>query len=416
MWRIKKSTLCAICFIIPSLIDILQYATGGTVSVILWLSVGFCAVMTVFDTVLGITSYTILSMMSALNDEIAKYLIVALLCGVAVNYFLTQNIRKLYLKECWLPIVLLLFIIFTRICDRAPQTSVYQLFYIEMLLVIIISNRISDNEKKQEACRIFTYTYIVCAVLFSIFSLLDMENGASRLRAFGTDTVRSLANMLGIAIIFCMFGLSKLRAAKIKVLYVMLISYFSIILLMTGSRGIMYAVIIVALYYIVAEKLISLRLLVPTALIVIAAVILAGYFIPSSMNLGRIYEADDGSRIVIWTRLLENMTWKDYLVGMGLNNSYRLTHWYSHSVFVDALVSIGIPAVAALIIWCLSVWGEALKNKNHMKAAWIMAIVLFFIPHGSVFTDTFWVMVWISYYIPDKPGISLDSNENAANM
>ncbi len=331
--------------------------------------------------------YLILSY-SAMLYENSMFLFIAFVIGVMIR-LVTKN-SFFYITFDTVMVFLLLCCTLITYLYVYSSMSVYILLCCDLLLFYSIKKQNSYIKSTEKNLSIIEIELIVASFLCSYFSIIASSDDATRLRIFGEGNVRSLANCIGLAIIFSVFNVSK-GSKPIKILRFIVIFSESIVLLMTGSRGVLYSVVAVVILYLIltGKKKHVIGLAVFTGIVLL----LAPKILPQTYDLERIYDVDNSSRMQIWKMIISGTKPIEWLLGAGLNTAYGRYGWYSHSVFVDCATSLGLPAFIVLVALIVSMIKETKVRNDAKQFCMIVFAIIMFVTHGSVFTSAFWIFL-----------------------
>jgi len=254
----------------------------------------------------------------------------------------------------------------------------------------------------------------VCVLISGYIALIMAYSGeidANRLAI--SDSVRQLANVLSFAsavtlLVIISYGQKYISRVKTFVYYFLTIPIvFS--LFITVSRGAiiasMAAVTISYLFSIYKNqkkitKIIPTLMLISIPLIAITQLNL-DMFQRYFNNLSYRFQAENlefGTEIrqYIWKNVIFNLDNSELMLGLGIGgfrykSSILNIYYYSHSVFVDFLVTCGLLFFIPFIIFLLGTLIRGLKQMNHFCIGLMAFIVLCFVSHGSITSLIFWL-------------------------
>jgi O-antigen ligase len=261
---------------------------------------------------------------------------------------------------------------------------------------------------------LITIALFVSAALAMFFSV--MTTSGYRFSLF--DNVRSIANVLGIAIVLGVMYLYKRFTTsdsdeKFKlssyqgiglIVYLVVMSIF---LLLTVSRGVILAegISLLIFFSIIIKpnfsKKIIKRMLIFTLLFVFITYVVS--LTPLSNLLGWdriIYRFSDNFlenvRFQFWFYALEKLSQNHLFFGIGLANFENFIVdggyvFYSHSVFVDLIVSTGLVGVISIALLSLKLLFNIIKERNLLSWTILIYTLVSFSTHGTVFSKFFWL-------------------------
>ena len=238
--------------------------------------------------------------------------------------------------------------------------------------------------------------------------------------------VRVLSNALGLSMVFTLgillgdriiekYSLQDQR--KLKILAGGTTLLFALFLITTVSRGAILAVALSA-SGMIAIKLFSVKNKKESLKKGLYSLPFIGFFIfavnlieqhITDGHLGRRLNLEmfDNIRFEIWGAALGQLNSMEWLIGIGPDSFRQLAmhggyDYYAHSVFVDMLVSFGIPGLlllTGLLLLCLA---NHILNKNILALGTTAYLLISFSTHGSLNSKFFWLtfaIVYGSFYL-----------------
>jgi hypothetical protein len=274
--------------------------------------------------------------------------------------------------------------------------------------VVVASTSRGDGERSAVVIAV-----VVSATAAGAFAMREYAFGASRLTA--GDSVRPLANHVGLAIVLLVAGLLSHRPATARRVKsallpsVVAIGGFSIILVLTASRGVAFAVGLAGLAMLVTAMVTSAAaakivvriggaVSVAGAVVVGWLVTFAGQdflnYIVARFSVN-VFDSSDNPRLKIWNAALSQMEGMDWLLGRGLGAFRGLTQrsgldYYAHSVFVDILVSVGIPGLILVLSLLSYLAIRAFVRRDPQGVGIVAYIAVSFSAYGAMGQTFFW--------------------------
>ena len=390
-------------------------------------------VITTIDLRLGlISALVVLPLSSTVSDMMVSFPVLfspAMASGIILNFMFSK--RKSNFNKKWIsPFILILI---PTICSsffygyyQSVNAVIAFVFYI-----IIASTYIYALSNYENLIKIFTFALTISAFVALAYALAS-DVDSKRLGV--GDSVRQLANVLGLACIFIVSTLLKYKR-EINKLYKLFISIALVILsfglIFTVSRGVILAVLISSiltlLFYFIAQKKIRvffLSVLKLTIALFALFFITYGYISSKYGNylsvLEERFQSDNvesgqGIREFIWTRTLSSFSTLETLFGVGIQGfEYKSSKvgvfFYAHSVFIDTLASGGILALTVLLLVIIKNFLSAFRYKNCFSFGLLVFIILCYFSHGTVASGIFWIALSIAM------GINIKEKYNFKNQ
>lgn len=243
-------------------------------------------------------------------------------------------------------------------------------------------------------------------VLFQLYTgAMQMEFDAETGRLTYGEQVRTLANVLAFPIYYSFIEYMQAIENKeyLKKIYWVFIALLGItLLLLTVSRGVIFAVAI-TLVFVYSSRLKDLRL--STVALISLFVVLIIYYV-STLELNTEYMFNKigtlTGRDEIWGYYLGKVVDSGpihFLFGFGPGDIKRLSvgtafaDAYEHSLFVGFFVSFGIIGFSYLL-WVLYRIGKPLwRSKNKNGSGLFLLTILLFVPFGSALTPLFYYFI-----------------------
>ncbi|MCZ0702996.1 O-antigen ligase [Natronobacillus azotifigens] len=291
------------------------------------------------------------------------------------------------------------------------------------LMILIFTARLCYVD--HTAINLFLYAFIIATISALVFSAPEiMSDGFRRLSVAGN--VRAMSNIVGyslftmlISLIYRNYILSSYSYLSFpftrgnRMIHIFLISIFAILLIMTGSRGVILAIVIsfgVMLFFSMLWKgkirRINKGYLIFSFLMIIIAISLLVSSLPTETELferlrpsASLYTGDSyfgNIRWLIWETTIREMNGMQWFFGAGLAQFRNLAikggfDYYAHSVFVDTFVSLGFIGFSILFLFLLRISYVVIKNRNILTLGLLSYLIISFFTHGMLLNSFFWV-------------------------
>lgn len=302
--------------------------------------------------------------------------------------------------------------------SRELITSVtpFVLINLNILLFIFITGLIRKDSKILE----YVNQAIVLAMIAAFFSVIFSTGLTDVGRLSIGGNVRKMANIVSPAIII-LFLHSYFLENKTITRYTLpfnrssnfiLLLLSTSILIMTVSRGAILTVIVTILLFVLINLywgFITKRgiylffltiFLIPLFYIFIP--LLDAYILDGRLARVSLNKWKGNPRLDIWKSGIEQLNSTEYLFGSGMGTYRELEvltghSYYAHSVYIDTLVTIGIPAFIILASLIIIIFITTIKNRNPYGLSIIILTFILYLTHGTLSGSTeFWIFLSIS--------------------
>lgn len=272
----------------------------------------------------------------------------------------------------------------TLFVDRSAESVAYVRGYTETmaLLFLITAKEYSKNEI--EAIEI-TQLILLVILIWLGFLGADWYGSRNTMTLFGATCDPNY--FAGLFLLPIAVALKKLREKKVyMVICPVLIGLGSYIVLSSGSRGGLLALIVTVLAYVFISARDMKQRLIGLIAAIILAVLLWTVVIPllpesvsSRFSVSDVIESRGSSRVDIWVSMLtaiKNSTW-ELICGRGINSYHwmmkegKMVQVVAHNQFIQSLYNQGILGCAS---FCLMSGAAILRNIK--KRAYISAAML----------------------------------------
>lgn len=342
---------------------------------------------------------------------------IAMLSGLTI-YFFVVNGKMIAGKKIAGYFVVFAFFVFVSffINLNLAQISAYVALFINMLVFLFINWIIYC--KKDTLGMIFV-SIIFSGIILIFISVFGSDSATWRLSIDGN--VRIVANVVGfglVGLIGCF--LDSENAKKIssflsnKIIILILVVLFLCAILLGLSRGILVTIICSSVIMMILNlsnlsklnkvKFITLCFCGGFVLVYFSVV----FFANNPLFLKYITENPlENLRILIWLAGIRQLHGWQWLWGAGVGQFRELAmangfDFYSHSIYVDVLVSLGIIGLFCFMILILSIGFNLFKQKNVIGAGIYCYCVIAFSTHGHLNSRIFWIALAIAHSLSCK--------------
>lgn len=302
---------------------------------------------------------------------------------------------------------------------------------ITILISYIISNQVSKNELNAKSLFL---SFVYSGIIAILVSFINSEGDFRRLTLGGLSriddgSVRQLANIIGLSFVVLIVVMaakwSKTQNIQTKqyFFYLFLCLILFLGLLMTNSRGVIFAVAISSIFSVLISDKVNIkmmfkkyfRLLIVLSLLFLCLIPIISFIgLDSSLELLSERTNEEGLeggldvRLSIWVAGLSNMSFIQVLFGHGTSSFKFLASqsgldYYSHSVFVGIFSDAGLIAFLALILFMILIIVNIINKKTYIALPIFLYMILSYITHGGSTSQEFWILLALSYMLSCKP-------------
>lgn len=262
---------------------------------------------------------------------------------------------------------------------------------------------------------------IGAALIATISSYFLSEQDSIRRLALG-DSIRQLANIIGAGILLLFilyfdkrntYNSSFLPLNKLKWLILIFLLFG---LIFTMSRGVILALMVSTIIFfghILYRNRLKIKSIVMKILLVFLVLFLlkiygSHYISHLGLNVDLLSErfSDESvqggtsSRNAIWLAGISGLEGLNILFGSGLSSFRMLAlkkgyDYYSHSVFVDTFVTVGILGSVFYFYFLFYQCYYTIKFKSFSIASILIFVFLSYLTHGTIKSMGFWILISI---------------------
>lgn len=413
-----------ICFLLAVVYVAISAITQNTI-----LSYGYIGVLLVYsilDIRLGLSALLlILPIAGALEGS---YLAL-MYSPVIVLVYIFQLINKS--EELWksnykfyfilLSLLAFMGMLFTGYMD---YSHVWLLFILNFLIVSIIIQQIIKDE---ENVFLIANAFIIAGVLATLTSYF-LSGGEFRRLALG-ESIRQLSNIIGLGLILLvalyyfkkkpennLYAIPQYQIInKLKILFILV---FVFGLISTMSRGVIASVSIsifslIAFAFFRNIKEFNIHAIAKGTLFLGLLFSIGLYYgdtaldklnIRTDVLAGRLsgeeVEGGTSARMRIWNAGISGLEGPEIIYGHGMSSFKMLANkkgynYYSHSVFVDTLVTTGVLGAIVLIAMYLALIKGVIWYRDIVIFSLILFSIVNYVTHGSITSSGFWYSIAI---------------------
>lgn len=376
----------------------------------------------VFNIKLGLMVYLLIApMANVVENESLNLVFTPIFLLIYLNKIVSGKVQTNKIKILFAYAIIVITAFFSSIFSGYMEyIHVAILFILTFSVSVVITNEVKT---KYENVFLIANSFITAGMIATVISFLKVEQ-YKRL-ALG-DSIRDLANILGLGfVLLSIFYFSKIEIKdKIIASQFRLFRRFRwpiIIILTVGlvttiSRGAILAVAISMSFYLSIIlfrnfRKIRLKWFLRTGITVSIVIIGAVYFMDNifeavNFNSDVLFsrfsdeevEGGTGIRQKIWMAGISGLEGLELLYGHGYSSFRMLASkngydYYSHSPFVDTLVTTGILGLMVLLSLFYSVFRNAIKHRSVILGTLLIYLCLNYLTHGSMRSMGFWLVL-----------------------
>lgn len=346
-------------------------------------------------------------------SDLSPYVILtpSFLIGAVLNLILS---RKLSLS--WLPIILLVFALTSAVLATVfgSHTSGIRPLISVVLSSLIVYFAVVNILRNPQIAWVVIFAVIMSALVAAVYAIFNVELSGWRLQL---DTgVRELTNPAGLALA-SLLTLALMRGGKdqfhprgflpvfVSVQFAFVI-IFLFIVFGTLSRGAIMslgiaAFLVLALYFF--KMIFFLKFdkkifyIVVLLVLMIGVFFLVNIFIADGRLAFRIFSAasdpGENTRWIIWQSAISSLEGSQWIYGAGLGSFSQLAYdgFYSHSVYVGALVEMGLLGLIAITAPAVVILVHGIRFKGIPFVFFWSYMMAAFLTHGSLYTKWYFV-------------------------
>lgn len=313
---------------------------------------------------------------------------------VFILVFLSLNFLALLLNSSQIPLIF----------------SHYGMLLTSLLLLFFY---IEYSINSREFFFLFIHALILLSFTVSIVLLPDIFEilYGDILRLNISGSIRNLTNITAPSTLIILYILNsrklyteeytKIFQSKIFLNLIMLLGLFTLIL--SGSRGTVYALLVAYIALILLNYRISLMKIIFIILIISISITFSFENINLPNPVERLLSTENDIRMEIWRNSFYQVNLQEIIFGRGLNRFQELsraggfvaTHtgeaWYAHSIYLDILFSAGIISLFCFLMYMIYRFKESFKNKSRLGLVLMVYLSILYFTHGQATSINFWV-------------------------
>lgn len=315
-------------------------------------------------------------------------------------------------------------------------------FHVLILIlgVLVTTFIVFQQSTKSKLGLTFIINGMILSGLIAVFYAFSIRGDNITRLGIG-DNVRSLANIINfsLAFIFYFYILKNNRnliednifTKYIHRLKWVLIVFLGVGLFATISRGAIISIVISLIFMFLIDILVNIRKLDAKKIIYTAVVLVIVLFVSfnygadilNSFNVSSGFvearfseeniQSGSSIRTQIWISAISQLEGLQLYIGHGISSFNYLsekagfTGFYSHSVFVDTLVSTGVIGLLSLMSIFMYIFYYSFKNKQFSILSLLLLLVLNFATHGGISSGMFWyflaILCSLTYNVKKEP-------------
>lgn len=412
-----KIKLYLVLFI--NMVVILSVITKSNLFIyILWLLVIFLSLFNPIFAVVGWISslpYEVLFKNYAL---INPFIIINILL-VVLTLIVIMKEKKILFKD-----IIIYMVLFVLVSMLPMPKHFYNQIYLRSIisLISVLSGFYSIAyllSLDKDNFRLIVYNIFISTLFVSLLSLLIFDS--QRLSLMGN--VRSIANIVGLSIVLIFaillekkiyLKIRKYTDKKQLVLYLLLIIFF-FFLLLTVSRGVilsvLFTIVLLAAFTMVKVTRIEFQ---KHQRKIVFIFILSFLTIFLLFTLGKELELiklltkrfsvkiSDNVRWEFWSYAINSLDKIELFIGAGIGSFKSIVsdkfNYYSHSIYVDILVSTGLLGLILNLLFFIYLFIKIIKEQRIVPFTILTFTLFSFFSHGSLSTKYFWLCIALIYY------------------
>lgn len=299
---------------------------------------------------------------------------------------------------------------------------VWLLFVLNFLVISIVIQQIIKDE---ESIYLIANAFITSGILATLTSYF-LSGGEFRRLALG-ESVRQLSNIIGLGIILliALYYIKKKPKNNLYVIYqykiinklkVLFIIVFIFGLISTMSRGVIASVsssifVLIAFTFFKNIKQFNMQAIAKGSLFLGLLFSIGLYYGDTLLNRlnvrtdvlserlsGEEIEGGTAVRMKIWQAGISGLEGPEIIYGHGMSSFKMLANqkgynYYSHSVFVDTLVSTGVLGIITIIVMYLALFKRMLWYKDIVILSLILFSIINYVTHGSITSGGYWYAI-----------------------
>jgi len=329
--------------------------------------------------------------------------------AVILPAFFSKKIltKKFPIKKLLFYICLCFFAILSYLFGENPNIFTLLLF----LLCWIIYESASVEELDINEIQKFAMMGIVFICLVLATSLDNNSTVLMYGRLSINDNIRELANAASISVLllFCTYFVNTKDRGN-SVIRIFLLGVGLLILLLTLSKGAIFALIGTLVVLMLFSKISFSKKFIVISLFIIFGMIMMHYFSSNnSFRIQRLFEENPNGlsgRTAIWTTYWEAMESSPltFFFGFGPGDIKRLNiiSYYSHSLILDVLFSYGIVGFVLFGVMVVREFIRSITSRNNLSLAILVFALLLFSTHSTATNTSFYILMGISSAMSSK--------------
>lgn len=318
-----------------------------------------------------------------------------------------------FLKNRYLDIKLLGFsftfisVIFISYFNGINSDAISAFFMISNLLLLLI---IVSDKSKVHTLNNYFFSFFISSLIILLISYTEFLLSPAGVLDFGRlvfdENVRHLANIVVIPTFILSYSIISQKDIFVnsKKVNLFLLTIYLITLLLTVSKGALFAYIAGLIVMLISSKNIKKTILFSFFIFSIFILILITF---DSIDFGRFLERnyDLNGRFRIWyfyyLKVLEFGNFA-YLFGVGPGNVTRIAMgdymgiYYAHSVIIDYFYTTGFIGFVLFLSLFTTVFIKSVLAKNHFVKGLLVMSFLLYLTHGASTNTSIYIVLALS--------------------
>jgi len=296
--------------------------------------------------------------------------------------------------------------------------------FVSLFLLLAMAGLISTEvERSITNFWVLSHALVWSAIAVLAISILSLDvESAWRLAVGGQQgaDVRNLANRLGIAFMLVVGGLVYEYRGAGKSFFpfqnrplaqVSFLLLFGAGVAATVSRGVILAILVGLLVMVISNLFVRRSPLVLNGKRAFISIMLIGMigaisvlyidiYIAQGHLTRRVMEAvsdpGESNRIRIWNNVLRQLNGSEWIIGATRGfKTLSTQNFYAHSVFFDALVTMGLLGLGGLLAFFVYVGIKLVASHNTYGIGLLFFLGVSFATYGSLASKQFWLLLGV---------------------
>ena len=322
--------------------------------------------------------------------------------------------------------VYILSVITTLFADRSAIAQDYVIGYIQNTALMFCITLRRYNEKEME---VFENVQVVLLGILIIVGLFGGASYADRttIQIFGgVSDPNYFSGFFIFPIAVC---LNKIKKNKQRILCLVLMLLGIYVVILSGSRGGLLAVIVTLLAHVVLSTKNFKNMIIAMCILAVSAVMFWVIILPvlpenivERLSIEAVIESRGTYRGDIWVSMLHeiaNSTW-ELLIGRGINATHtmiiagKMQEVVAHNNFIQVLYNQGVFGLVTFLIICVVAFFRNIRKRTYISVGLIGIITLTLTLTVNPSIKSFWnLMIYAAFAFESRKNISGKRGDNA---